>query len=96
MALVLYNTMTKKKEVFAPLQPGKVGMYVCGVTVDEQSHIGHAKSAVNFDLIVRWLRYRGYEVQHVTNFTDVDDKIITKAKDRGIEPLQLAEQVIAD
>ena len=96
MALVLYNTMTKKKEVFDPLHPGKVGMYVCGVTVDDQSHIGHAKSAINFDLIVRWLRYRGYDVQHITNFTDVDDKIIAKAKDRGIEPLQLAEQVIAD
>jgi len=96
MALVLYNTMTKKKEVFDPLHPGKVGMYVCGVTVDDQSHIGHAKSAINFDLIVRWLRYRGYDVQHITNFTDVDDKIIAKAKDRVIEPLQLAEQVIAD
>jgi len=96
MALVLYNTATKKKEVFTPLHPGKVGMYVCGVTVDDQSHIGHAKSAINFDLIVRWLRYRGYEVQHVTNFTDVDDKIIAKAKDQGIGPLQLAERIIAD
>ena len=96
MALVLYNTMTKKKEEFQPLHPGKVGMYVCGVTVDDKSHIGHAKSAINFDLVVRWLRYRGYEVQHVTNFTDVDDKIIAKARDRGIEPLQLAEQIIAD
>ena len=96
MALVLFNTMTKKKEVFEPLHAGKVGIYVCGVTVDDQSHIGHAKSAINFDLIVRWLRYRGYDVQHVTNFTDVDDKIIAKAKERGIEPLQLAELVIAD
>jgi cysteinyl-tRNA synthetase len=96
MALVLYNTLTKKKEVFSPLHPGKVGMYVCGVTVDDKSHIGHAKSAINFDLIVRWLRYRGLEVQHVTNFTDVDDKIIAKAKDQGIEPLQLAERIIAD
>ncbi len=92
----MYNTLTKKKEVFSPLHPGKVGMYVCGVTVDDKSHIGHAKSAINFDLIVRWLRYRGYDVQHVTNFTDVDDKIIAKAKDQGIEPLQLAERVIVD
>jgi cysteinyl-tRNA synthetase len=96
MALVLFNTMTKKKEVFAPLHPGKVGIYVCGVTVDDQSHIGHAKSAINFDLVVRWIRHRGYEVEHVTNFTDVDDKIIAKAKEKGIEPLQLAELVIAD
>jgi len=96
MALVLYNTMTRKKEVFTPLRPGKVGIYVCGVTVDDQSHLGHAKSAINFDLIVRWFRYRGYDVQHVTNFTDVDDKIIAKARDRGMEPLQLAQQVIDD
>ncbi len=96
MALVLFNTMTRKKEVFTPLHPGKLGIYVCGVTVDDKSHIGHAKSAVNFDLVVRWLRYRGYEVNHVTNFTDVDDKIIAKARDQGIEPLQLAERIIAD
>lgn len=92
----MFNTMTRKKEVFTPLHPGKVGMYVCGVTVDDKSHIGHAKSAINFDLVVRWLRYRGFEVQHVTNFTDVDDKIIAKARERGMEPLQLAELVIAD
>ncbi len=96
MALVLFNTMTKKKEVFTPLHAGQVGIYVCGVTVDDKSHIGHAKSAINFDLIVRWLRYRGYEVNHVTNFTDVDDKIIAKARDQGIEPLELAEKIIAD
>jgi cysteinyl-tRNA synthetase len=96
MALVLYDTMSKKKEVFTPLHPTKVGMYVCGVTVDDHSHIGHAKSAINFDLIVRWLRYRGYDVQHVTNFTDVDDKIIAKSRDQGIEPLQLAERIIED
>ena len=60
MALVLYNTLTRKKEPFEPLQKGKVGIYVCGVTVYDQSHLGHAKSAINFDVIVRYLRHRGY------------------------------------
>lgn len=94
MALVLYNTLSRKKEVFEPVNSGKVGMYVCGVTVYDQSHLGHAKSAINFDVISRWLRHRGYEVKHVTNFTDVDDKIIEGAKRLGIEPLALAQSVI--
>lgn len=94
MALVLFNTLTRKKEVFQPLADRKVGIYVCGVTVYDQSHLGHAKSAINFDVIVRWLRYRGYEVNHVTNFTDVDDKIIERAAREGIEPLKLAQDII--
>ena len=94
MALVLYNTLSRKKEVFEPVNDRKVGMYVCGVTVYDQSHLGHAKSAINFDVISRWLRYRGYEVKHVTNFTDVDDKIIERAKQQGVEPLVLAQGVI--
>jgi cysteinyl-tRNA synthetase len=94
MALVLYNTLTRKKEPFEPLQKGKVGIYVCGVTVYDQSHLGHAKSAINFDVIVRYLRHRGYEVKHVTNFTDVDDKIIKRANELGVEPLKLSQNMI--
>ena len=94
MALVLYNTLTRKKEPFEPLQKGKIGIYVCGVTVYDQSHLGHAKSAINFDVIVRYLRHKGYEVRHVTNFTDVDDKIINRAKELGIEPLILSKSMI--
>jgi cysteinyl-tRNA synthetase len=96
MALVLYNTLTRKKEPFAPLHDKKVGIYVCGVTVYDQSHLGHARSAINFDVIVRWLRYRGYDVQHVTNFTDVDDKAIARANELGIDTLQLTERMIAE
>lgn len=94
MALVLYNTLTRKKEPFEPLADGKVGMYVCGVTVYDQSHLGHAKSAINFDVIARYLRHKGFEVNHVTNFTDVDDKIINRANELGMEPLKLSQSMI--
>ena len=94
MELVLYNTLTRKKEPFEPLQKGRVGIYVCGVTVYDQSHLGHAKSAINFDVIVRYLRHKGYEVNHVTNFTDVDDKIINRANELGMEPLMLSQSMI--
>jgi len=94
MALVLYNTLTRKKEPFEPLAKGKVGIYVCGVTVYDQSHLGHAKSAINFDVIVRYLRHKGFDVTHVTNFTDVDDKIINRAAELGVEPLELSQRMI--
>ncbi len=94
MAISVHNTLTRKKEVFEPSTEGRVGIYVCGVTVYDRSHLGHAKSAINFDLIVRWLRYRGFEVTHVTNFTDVDDKIIARAAEMGIEPLALSSDMI--
>ncbi|OGS44258.1 MAG: cysteine--tRNA ligase [Euryarchaeota archaeon RBG_13_57_23] len=94
MALVLYNTLTKRKEPLEPLHKDKIGIYVCGVTVYDQSHLGHAKSAINFDVIVRWLRHRGYDVKHVTNFTDVDDKIIARANEIGIDPLKLSQRMI--
>ena len=96
MAIVLHNSLTRRKEPLVTVQPGKVGMYVCGVTVYDRSHLGHAKSAINFDLIVRWLRYRGYEVKHVTNFTDVDDKIIARANEMGIDPLMLSSDMIRE
>ena len=94
MAIVIYNTLTRRKETFVPLHEGRVGMYVCGVTVYDRSHLGHARSAVNFDVIVRWLRYRGYDVKHVTNFTDVDDKAIARAQELGIGTLELTERMI--
>jgi cysteinyl-tRNA synthetase len=94
MSLVIFNTLTKKKEPFEPVHKGKVGMYVCGVTVYDRAHLGHAKSAINFDVIVRYLRHKGYDVKHVTNFTDVDDKIIARANEIGIEPLKLSQDLI--
>ncbi len=83
MPIKIYNTMTRKKEEFVPLEGGKVRMYVCGITPYDYSHIGHARSCVAFDVIRRWLEYRGYEVVFVQNFTDVDDKIINRALKEG-------------
>ncbi len=80
----IYNTLTGKKEPFEPLEPGKVGMYVCGVTVYDHCHIGHARSAIVFDVIRKYFRYCGYDVTYVRNFTDIDDKIINRAKQEGI------------
>jgi cysteinyl-tRNA synthetase len=79
MSLRIFNTQTKKKEDFLPLHEGKVGIYVCGITAYDVCHVGHARSAVVFDVITRYLRYRGFDVTYVKNFTDVDDKIIDKA-----------------
>ena len=82
--LVIYNTLTGKKEPFQPLQPKIARMYVCGVTVYDYCHIGHARSALVFDVIRRYLEFRGYRVEFVKNFTDVDDKIIKRANERGV------------
>ena len=79
MALRILNTLSGKKEEFQPLVPGKVGMYVCGVTVYDYCHIGHARTFVGFDVIVRYLRHIGYNLKYVRNITDVDDKIIKRA-----------------
>jgi cysteinyl-tRNA synthetase len=94
--LSLYNTLTRKKEPFETIEPGKVRMYVCGPTVYAPAHVGHAMSALVFDIIRRYLEYRGYEVRHVMNYTDVDDKIIQRANESGVEPLQLAEKYILE
>jgi cysteinyl-tRNA synthetase len=94
MALRLYNTLSGKKEDFTPLDPPRVGMYVCGVTVYAPSHIGHARAIVTFDVLYRYLRWSGYEVTFVRNFTDIDDKIINRAHALGKEPLALAEEEI--
>ncbi|KAG8382875.1 hypothetical protein BUALT_Bualt05G0124800 [Buddleja alternifolia] len=86
----VYNTMTKQKEIFTPKEEGKVGMYVCGVTSYDLSHIGHARAYVAFDVLYRYLRYLDYEVTYVRNFTDVDDKIIRRANEIGEDPKALS------
>jgi cysteinyl-tRNA synthetase len=92
----IYNTLTRKKEEFSTLEPNVVRMYVCGVTVYNEAHVGHAMSALVFDIIRRYLEYRGYEVRHVMNYTDVDDKIIARAKELNQNPLELAQRYIND
>ncbi len=92
--LCLYNTLTHKKEEFQTLEPDVVKMYVCGPTVYSDAHIGHAMSAIVFDVVRRYLEYRGYYVRYVMNFTDVDDKIINRAKQKGVDPQVLAETYI--
>jgi cysteinyl-tRNA synthetase len=94
--LRVYNTLTRKKEDFQTLEPGVVKMYVCGVTVYSDAHVGHAMSALVFDVIRRYLEYRGYTVRHVMNYTDVDDKIINRANQLGEDPIELAQRYIAD
>jgi cysteinyl-tRNA synthetase len=89
MTLRVFNSMTRQKEDFVPLRPGKVGMYVCGVTTYDLCHVGHARVYVVFDTILRWLR-RDHQVTYVRNFTDVDDKIIKRANEAGEDPLALA------
>ena len=92
----LYNTLTRKKEEFQTLEPNVVKMYVCGVTVYNDAHVGHAMSALVFDVIRRYLEYRGYSVKHVMNYTDVDDKIINRANQLGEDPLKLSQRYIED
>ena len=94
--LKIYNTLSRSKEEFVPIHKGKVSMYVCGVTVYDLCHIGHARTFVNFDVVVRYLRYCGYEVKYVRNITDIDDKIIKRSLERGIEAKALAEQFIVE
>jgi cysteinyl-tRNA synthetase len=94
VALRIYNTLTRKKEEFVPLTPGRVGIYVCGVTVYDFSHVGHARSALAFDMIRRWLLFRGYQVTFVRNFTDVDDKIIQRAQREGVTAQEISERYV--
>jgi cysteinyl-tRNA synthetase len=101
MALRIYNSLSREKELFEPLVQGRVNMYVCGPTVYDSPHIGHAKSSVSFDIVVRYLRHLGYDVRYVQNITDVghltddadegEDKIIKRAQQRRVEPMQLVE-----
>ena len=94
MTLSVFNTMGSRKEPFVPLSPGKVRMYVCGVTVYDLCHIGHARANVAFDIIVRYLRYAGYDVTYIRNFTDIDDKIIRRAAQEGSDYLAVSTKYI--
>lgn len=85
--LQVFNSLSKQKEEFRPIEPGRVGMYVCGMTVYDYCHIGHARVLVVFDMIARYLRHSGYQVDYVRNITDIDDKIIQRARDKG-EPIE--------
>jgi cysteinyl-tRNA synthetase len=96
MALRIYDTLTRQKREFAPLQAGQVRMYVCGPTVYAKAHVGHAMSAVVFDVIRRYLEHRGHAVTHVMNYTDVEDKILLRARELGVDPMQLAEGYIQE
>lgn len=92
----IYNTLSKKKEEFVPLEEGKVKMYVCGPTVYNLIHIGNARPMIVFDTVRRYMEHRGYEVNYVSNFTDVDDKIIKKAIEEGVEASVISERYIAE
>ena len=92
----LYNTLTKQKEEFVPLHEGKVSMYVCGPTVYNFIHIGNARPMIVFDTVRRYMEYKGYEVNYVSNFTDVDDKIIKKAIEEGVQPRRYPKRYIAE
>lgn len=92
----IYNTMTQKKEEFVPLEKGKVRMYVCGPTVYNFVHIGNARPAIIFDTVRRYFEYKGYDVNYVSNFTDVDDKIIKKANEEGVSASEISERYIKE
>ncbi|NJM58315.1 MAG: cysteine--tRNA ligase [Synechococcales cyanobacterium RU_4_20] len=95
MSLQLYNTQTRGKEPFVPLEPGKVAMYCCGVTVYDDCHLGHARSYIGWDIVRRYLQWRGYQVRYVQNFTDIDDKILNRAKAEGCSMEAIANRYIA-
>jgi len=92
----IYNTLTKRKEEFVPIEPGKVRMYVCGPTVYNYIHIGNARPMIVFDTVRRYMEHKGYEVNYVSNFTDVDDKIIKKAAEEGVDAAVISERYIAE
>ena len=92
----IYNTMTRKKEEFVPVHEGKVGIYVCGPTVYNYIHIGNARPMVVFDTVRRYFEYKGYDVNYVSNFTDVDDKIIKKAMEEGVDASEISEKFIKE
>ena len=92
----IYNTLSMKKEEFVEIEKGKVKMYSCGPTVYNYFHIGNARPFIVFDTLRNYLEYRGYEVTFIQNFTDVDDKIINKANEEGISPIELADKYIQE
>src|SRR5699024_9649422 len=94
MSITIYNSMTREKEKFVPLEENKVKMYVCGPTVYNYIHIGNARPAIVFDTVRRYFEYKGYEVDYVLNFTDIDDKIIAAANESGESVQSLADRFI--
>ena len=92
----IYNTLSRRKEEFKPLEEGKVKMYVCGPTVYNLIHIGNARPMIVFDTVRRYLEYKGYDVNYVSNFTDVDDKIIKKANEEGVSAEEISTRYIAE
>jgi cysteinyl-tRNA synthetase len=88
--LQVYNTLTGGKEEFVPMHGKNVNMFVCGQTVYDDAHLGHARTYISFDIVVRWLRHMGYKVNYIQNITDIDDKIIARAKEKGVDPIELA------
>ncbi len=96
MGIKIYNTLTRKKEEFETIEPNKVRLYVCGPTVYDRAHVGHAMSSIVFDVMRRYLEYKGYEVKHVMNYTDVDDKVIRRANELKVDALGLAEKYIKE
>ena len=94
MTLRIHNTLTRALENFSPLEPGHVRMYVCGMTVYDLCHLGHARSMVAFDVVQRWLKASGYRVTYVRNITDIDDKIIKRAVERGITIRALTDEMV--
>lgn len=96
MPLRVFNTLANEKQDFAPLEAGRIGIYVCGITVYDLAHLGHARMLTAFDVAVRFLRWAGWNVRYVRNWTDVDDKIIRRAQERGQDPKEFAEHFIAE
>ena len=96
MTLRIYNTLSRALEDFSPIEPGRVRMYVCGMTVYDLCHIGHARSVVAFDVVQRWLKASGYQVNFVRNITDIEDKIIRRAVENGETIRQLTDRMIAE
>jgi cysteinyl-tRNA synthetase len=94
MTLTIYNTLTRRKELFYPQEPGKIKMYCCGVTVYDYCHLGHGRSYIVWDVIRRYLQWRGYEVKYVQNFTDVDDKILNRANAERTSMQEVSERYI--
>ncbi|MDM7916159.1 MAG: class I tRNA ligase family protein [Candidatus Eisenbacteria bacterium] len=92
MSLRVYDNLTREKRTFEPVRPGQVGMYVCGMTVQDKPHVGHMRAAIVGDLLRRHLLHSGYKVTFVNNFTDVDDKIIERAREEGIDYRRIAER----
>src|SRR5436305_8240043 len=96
MSLRVYNTLSKEKEIFSPVRPGKVGIYLCGPTVYSSPHIGHMVGPVVFDAIKRYLQYKGYDVTLIVNITDVEDKLINAAQKEGTTVQALAEKYTSE